>query len=146
MLRRNNHLLFLSSTRALSHIFHPDTAKAQMKKNRSGYHDIDPDRMREFEEMQTGMARESILKKRKEDEEFLALPREEQIRKFMLSQRKFDVDLVRKNNMNIAEEFDLFKKTLKKNDRRANIGFYGPFIMFSIFIWGGSSYWVFWWY
>lgn len=126
--------------------FNPETLKTQMKKNRSGFGDIDPDRMAQFEEMQTGMAKAQFEKKRKEREDFLALPRDEQIRRFMIDRRKFDVDLVRRNDMNVQEEYKLFKDTVKKNDRAANRGFWIPLISCTAIIWGGSAYWVFWWY
>lgn len=124
----------------------PETMKAQMKKNRSGFGDIDPERLTQFEDMQTGIAKATIEKKRKEREEFMALPKEEQIRKFMLQQRKFDVDLVRRNNMNVQEEYKNFKDTVKKLDRKANRSFWIPLIAATVIIWGGSGYWVFWWY
>lgn len=138
--------LFLRPTRSLCIIYNPELLKTQMKKNRSGYGDIDPDRLRQFEEMQTGMSRTLIERKKKEREDFLALPTEVQIRKFMCQQRKFDVDLVRKNGMNVAEEFELYKATIRSNDKKANRSFWIPIILSGLMIWGGTSYWVFGWY
>ena len=122
------------------------TASAKNRISGGAYGDIDPERMREFEEMQMGMTKRKIEQERQAKIDFLNLPREEQIRRFMLSKRKFDVDLVRKNGMNVAEEFEKFKKDLKKMDKKATRGFWIPFIVSTLVIWGGSAYWVFWWY
>lgn len=130
----------------LAFVMNPEKMKQAAAKNRSVYGDIDPDRLRQFEDMQMGMTKKKIEQERKDRADFLALPIEEQIRRFMLSKRKFDVDLVRKNGMNVAEEFDRFKQELKKMDRAANRGFWIPIIVSTTVIWGGSSYWVFNWY
>lgn len=121
-------------------------AKEQMKKNMSGFGVVDPDRQALFDSMQTGLAKKTIEARAREKAAFRELPAEEQIRRFMVEKRKFDVDLIRKNGMNVKSEFELYTRNVRKNDKAATRAFWIPIIVSTAVIFGGTGWWVLFWY
>lgn len=102
---------------------------------------MDDDRRRELEDMQCGMFKEKIDQERREAADFLKLPREEQVRRFMLQRGKFDIDLVRKTpGMDVKTEFDRFKLEHRKMQRRGNRSFLWPLIAGCVVIGGAPFY------
>jgi hypothetical protein len=93
---------------------------------------VSQDKVREYEDMQVGMFKNKIEADRKEAAAFLELPREEQIRRYMLKMGKFDVDLVRKNNMDVKLEFERFKVAHRRQQKKGSRSFWIPMVMATI--------------
>jgi hypothetical protein len=107
---------------------------------------VPPEKQREYDDMQVGMYADQIKAERAAAAAFLALPREEQIRQYMLKKGKFDVDLVRKNGMDVKSEFDLFRKQIEKAQKRASRSFWVPMTLCTFVITCGPLYMIFCWY
>jgi hypothetical protein len=73
-----------------------------------------------------GYGRHIIAAREKQREQFLALSEEDRVRQFMVSQRRFDVDLVIRTGLNPQEEFQRYTAAIRDINKKATRSFWGP--------------------
>lgn len=97
-----------------------------LAKQRGGnpFTEINPDLVRQYEDMQVGHCRDRILEKRAAREAEAALPLEERIRNAMVRNEQFSVDLVKAAGMDAEAEFIRYQRAMRKKDRLATYKIY----------------------
>eukprot|EP00672_Neobodo_designis_P014619 CAMPEP_0174856080 /NCGR_PEP_ID=MMETSP1114-20130205/35021_1 /TAXON_ID=312471 /ORGANISM="Neobodo designis, Strain CCAP 1951/1" /LENGTH=127 /DNA_ID=CAMNT_0016090857 /DNA_START=92 /DNA_END=475 /DNA_ORIENTATION=+ len=91
----------------------------------------DPDRMRMYEEMQVGHCRKKIMEKREAAEKEAALPLADRIRRSMVANEQFSVDLVKTAGLDAEAEYVRYNKALRAKRALATRQFY----MWFVWIW-----------
>jgi hypothetical protein len=86
--------------------------------------DVDPDKHRDYEEMQVGHCRTKILEKRAAAEAEASLPLADRIRRSMVRNEQFSVDLVKTAGLDAEEEYVRYNKAVRAKGNLATRQFY----------------------
>jgi hypothetical protein len=102
-----------------------DTIAAMSRKPGStNFHGADEERQALYLSMQTGAMKTKLEKKKAVAEQFAELPLEERIRKTMVAQEQFSVDLVKEAGMDAEAEYVLYNRMLRAKKASASRQFY----------------------